>query len=92
MMQATYERENPTGGRPAGLITAAAFEREATIPRQRQKRNMHLMKKPLRDHLTGLLNRLDLLEDGKIRQAIIDSTMFVLIEVARLDQVARRLL
>jgi len=55
-------------------------------------RNMHLLKKPLRDHLNGLLNRVDLLPDDKIKQALHDGILFLLIETSRLDQAARRLL
>ena len=49
----------------------------------------HLLKKPLHDHLKGLLNRLDLLPDERIKQPIIDCVMVILIEVSRIDQARR---
>lgn len=52
----------------------------------------HLLKKPLKDHLSGLLNRVDLLPDDRIKQALHDCILFILVESSRLDQVARRLL
>lgn len=49
----------------------------------------HLLKKPLRDNLIGLLNRLDLLDDGKVNQALHDCILFILAEVSRIDQARR---
>ena len=57
-----------------------------------KSRNLHLLKKPLKDHLSGLLNRVDLLPDDRIKQALHDCILFILVESSRLDQVARRLL
>jgi hypothetical protein len=54
-----------------------------TPPEHRQAAK--LLKKPLKDHLTGLLNQVDRLPDNKIKQAIIDSVMVILIEVSRHD-------
>lgn len=45
-----------------------------------------LLTKPLKDHLSGLLLKIDRLEDGKINQAIIDCAKFLLIEMHRIDQ------
>lgn len=47
--------------------------------------NKPLLCKPLRDHLTGLLNKLDAGSDQKIVQSIIDCSLFLLIELERLD-------
>ena len=55
----------------------------------RPKHYDHLLKKPLRDHLNGLLNRVDLLTDDLTKQQIVDCVMFVLIEVSRIDQIRR---
>jgi hypothetical protein len=46
----------------------------------------HLLTKPLRNHLTGLLGKIGNLEDAKVNQALIDCTMFLLIELSRIDQ------
>lgn len=43
------------------------------------------------DHLTGLLKKVDRLDDVKINQAIIDCAMLLLIELSRLDQSGVRL-
>jgi len=51
-----------------------------------KSRNTHLLKKPLKDHLNGLLNRVDLLPDDRIKQPLHDCILFLLIEVARIDQ------
>ncbi|MDD2367216.1 MAG: hypothetical protein PHN84_13735 [Desulfuromonadaceae bacterium] len=40
MNNTAMNEQNPTGGRPAGLTAAAAFERGTTIPQQRQKRTL----------------------------------------------------
>lgn len=52
----------------------------------------NLMKKPCKDHLNGLLNRVDLLPDDRIKQALHDCILFVIIEVSRIDQTGRGLL
>jgi len=44
-----------------------------------------LLCKPLKDHLTGLLTRVELLDDCRVNQEIINCILFVLIEVARID-------
>lgn len=50
-----------------------------------------LMKKPLKDHLTGLLNRVDRLPDDRIRQTLKDCILFVLAETPRIDRAGRHL-
>jgi len=46
-----------------------------------------LLRKPLADHLTGLISKLDQREDADLHQPLIDCAMFLLIELARLDGV-----
>lgn len=45
-----------------------------------------LLCKPLRDHLNGLLNKIDVQSDQRNIQAVIDCTLFLLIELQRIDQ------
>lgn len=45
----------------------------------------HLLKKPLHDHLKGLLNRLDLLPDERMQQPLIDDAMQLITELSRID-------
>jgi len=48
-----------------------------------------LLVKPLGCHLKGLINKMDKRNDTKIDQAIIDCSMFLLIELERLDSEVR---
>jgi hypothetical protein len=54
-------------------------------------RTQKLLKKPLRDHLKGLMSRVDLLPSECMQQPIIDSVMFLVIELSRIDQTGARL-
>lgn len=48
--------------------------------------NAPLLVKPLRDHLTGLLNKVNVFSDERMTQSIVDSALFLLIELQRIDQ------
>lgn len=45
-----------------------------------------LLVKPLRDHLNGLLNKVDVYSDQRTIHAVIDCALFLLIELQRIDQ------
>jgi hypothetical protein len=47
--------------------------------------NKTLLTKSLNDNLAELLGCLDHLDDTRINQALIDCTMFLMIELSRLD-------
>jgi hypothetical protein len=48
--------------------------------------NTPLLCKPLKDHLNGLLNKVDVYSDRKVIQNITDCALFLLIELQRIDQ------
>ena len=50
-----------------------------------------LLVKPLQDHLSGLLRKLERLDDARIVQAMIDCVLFIMIEGERIDQTGGQL-
>jgi len=74
-----------------GVSGTAKSRCEYTTFTPKLQAEIQLFTKPLRDNLTGLLRKLDRMEETRINQALIDCTLFLMIELSRVEQIGGRL-